>query len=69
MGKTCNKCKGQNHFASRCTGAGSGKRKQSKHKESVKALDGDNVVDTDSDDSVMIVETESEHPVQEENHG
>ena len=60
-GKTCNKCKGQNHFASRCTGAGSGKWKQSKHKESVKALDGDNVVDTDSDDSVMIVETDSVH--------
>ena len=25
-GKTCNKCKGQNNFASRCTGAGSEKK-------------------------------------------
>ena len=37
------------------------KKKQSKHKESVKALDGDSEVDTESDESVMIVETDSEH--------
>lgn len=61
-GKLCNKCHQKNHFANKCRNDGGSKQnKGRKHKDSVKALNS-NSKDTDSDESVMSVETDRDVP-------
>ena len=61
-GKSCNKCHEKNHFANRCKLVNVSTRsnkpnKGKRNRDSVKALHSSTNVDTDSDESVMAVDT------------